>query len=143
VLIVTRLPLDAAWRFGLAALVYPAAFAYCVFYLAFSPQLVNAARYGDFSYGTYLFAFPIQQMIRASFGTQIPFWIYVPLTICLSVAAGVASWYCVERWFLTRNRLPEADLQESKPDVVASGLTGNLHHEAGIGATKQMSESVE
>jgi peptidoglycan/LPS O-acetylase OafA/YrhL len=102
VLIVTRLPLEAPWRFGLAALVYPAAFAYAVFYFAFSPQLFNAAKYGDFSYGTYLYAFPIQQMIRTTFGAEIPFWLYVPLTICLSVSAGIASWYCVERWFLTR-----------------------------------------
>jgi peptidoglycan/LPS O-acetylase OafA/YrhL len=99
---VCRLPISESSKSALVGVVFPPAITYVVFYAAFSRQWFDAARYGDFSYGTYLYAFPIEQMIRASYGTSLPFWAYVPIVIVLSLAAGVASWYLVEHWFLTK-----------------------------------------
>jgi peptidoglycan/LPS O-acetylase OafA/YrhL len=94
----------AHWSIHAAHLVVPVALAYGVFYVAFSKavNLYNAARWGDFSYGTYLYAFPIQQMVVASFGSRISFTLYVILSMCLAVSAGALSWHLVERWFLRR-----------------------------------------
>jgi len=85
-----------------AHLVVPVALAYGVFYVAFSEtvNLYDAARWGDFSYGTYLYAFPVQQLVIASFGSMISFPLYIVVSMCLAVSAGAVSWHLVERWFL-------------------------------------------
>jgi peptidoglycan/LPS O-acetylase OafA/YrhL len=72
---------------------------YSVMYAAFTTaHIPNAARYGDFSYGAYLYGFPIQQMIKASL--EMPFPAYVAACLGLSLCAGVASWFIIERRFL-------------------------------------------
>lgn len=61
-------------------------------------------RFGDFSYGTYLYAFPIQQCIVMAAGGRIgPVRLFL-IACPLSIAAGIASWFVVERWFLRRKR---------------------------------------
>lgn len=99
VIAIANLPITMPWKLSLVGLTFPPLVAYTVFYLAFSKQLFDAAHYGDFSYGTYLYAYPIQQIMIATLGMAIPFWLYVPLAMVLSLAAGVLSWYSVERWF--------------------------------------------
>jgi peptidoglycan/LPS O-acetylase OafA/YrhL len=83
----------------------PIVLAYAVFYCAFSRQLFQAAKHGDFSYGTYLYAFPIQQLILAFVVCSFP--VFVATSMVLSALAGVASWFAVERWF-HRTREPLA-----------------------------------
>ncbi|MFW2829317.1 acyltransferase family protein [Sphingomonas sp. ID0503] len=98
-------------------LLIPPLLAYAIFYLGFHPtcRLPHAARYGDFSYGAYLYAFPIQQMLVASLKGTIPFPAFVVLSLVLSVLAGVASWYLVEQWFLPRVRRIQAKPESSRP----------------------------
>lgn len=58
---------------------------------------------GDYSYGIYLFAFPIQQMIAsAPWGRE--WWINVGLTLPLSLAYACFSWHLVEAPILRRKR---------------------------------------
>ena len=102
-LLATNLPVVLPWKLALSGFLFPPAVAYLVLYAAFAPRLIDAAKYGDFSYGTYLYAFPIQQMLRATFGVGIPFWLYIPLSIVLALSAGIVSWYGVERWFHRSN----------------------------------------
>jgi peptidoglycan/LPS O-acetylase OafA/YrhL len=80
-----------------ADVVLPLTVSYAVFYWAFSRQLLQAAKYGDYSYGTYLYAFPIQQLLLAL--TTLRFPVFVIASIVLSLLAGAASWFAVERWF--------------------------------------------
>jgi peptidoglycan/LPS O-acetylase OafA/YrhL len=76
------------------------ALAYAVLYAAFSGRLKlhNAARFGDFSYGTYLYAFPIQQMLQSTTNLSLP--TFIVASLALSLLAGVVSWHLVERRFL-------------------------------------------
>jgi peptidoglycan/LPS O-acetylase OafA/YrhL len=85
-----------------ANLVMAPALAYLLFFVAFSRTvaLPNVRRYGDLSYGTYLYAFPIQQVLVAEFGHQLTFPAYLLASLAASLLAGVASWHLVERWFL-------------------------------------------
>src|ERR1035437_4196490 len=74
--------------------------AYLVFYLAFQKHVAapGFARYGDFSYGLYLYGFPVQQMIVATFGVMslmLLFLVATPATI----AVAALSWHGVEKWF--------------------------------------------
>jgi peptidoglycan/LPS O-acetylase OafA/YrhL len=85
----------------------PLAGCYLVIYAAYSPtiRLHHFARYGDFSYGTYLYAFPLQQTLVRFAGSMINplrlFLIATPITF----AFAAASWHLVERRFLSRSRV--------------------------------------
>ncbi len=58
------------------------------------PVLRRAGRWGDASYGTYLYAYPIQKLVIAHWPGD-PY----PVLTCavLSLGAGLASWHLVER----------------------------------------------
>lgn len=92
---------------------------YLLFYLAFNHSIrcYGAAKYGDFSYGTYLYAFPIQQMIVMKFGSVLG-----PLTLFLvaapaTLAVAVLSWHLVENPFLRRTRT-KVRLETGQPSSV-------------------------
>lgn len=110
-------PVADAWRVAAARLLVPPALVYALFYVAFHPRLRlgDAARRGDISYGCYLYAFPIQQMLLAVGGRGMTFPGYVALGMLLSLLAGAASWMAVERWFeggrLYRRRARPLDLE--------------------------------
>jgi peptidoglycan/LPS O-acetylase OafA/YrhL len=117
VIAIANLPIAMPWKLSLVGLTFPPLVAYAVVYFAFSRQLFDAARYGDFSYGTYLYAFPIQQIVISRLGTTIPFWLYIPLAMLLSLAAGVLSWYAVERWFSRSKAGGKHALVDAKPGI--------------------------
>ncbi len=81
-----------------ASFLVPLCLGYLVFFLAFARPIYDAARYGDFSYGTYLYAWPIQQLLLAYGALSFPQ--FVGTAMLLSVLAGAASWFAVERWFV-------------------------------------------
>jgi peptidoglycan/LPS O-acetylase OafA/YrhL len=76
--------------------------AYLLLGLAYLPWLrpLNLARFGDFSYGTYLYAYPIQQLIvKYHGGTMEPLKLFL-LAAPASIGVGALSWFLVERHFL-------------------------------------------
>ena len=60
----------------------------------------TASKWGDFSYGIYLYAYPIQQLMMYFIGHPIAPLELFALSLPPTVLAGVASWCLVERWFL-------------------------------------------
>lgn len=93
------------------ALCFPLAGTYLIFWFAFHPgvHIHHFAQYGDFSYGTYLYAFTVQQLIVQALGRTVrPFTLFL-LATPLSLAMGILSWYGVERWFLGARRRHGAD----------------------------------
>jgi peptidoglycan/LPS O-acetylase OafA/YrhL len=87
-------------------LVFPLAGTYLALYVAFAPwlRLHRFGRYGDFSYGTYLYAFPVAQIIMSVVGHPLAAWKLFALTTPPTLLAAIGSWYGVERWFLRRAR---------------------------------------
>jgi peptidoglycan/LPS O-acetylase OafA/YrhL len=71
---------------------------YLIFWFAFHPRisLSKAAKYGDFSYGVYLYAFPIQQLLVSAVPGLRPLSLFA-ISTPLSVLSGVLSWHLVEK----------------------------------------------
>ncbi len=66
------------------------------FGLARSAAATLIARLGDWSYGVYIYAFPIAQSVLY-FVPDISFLMYVAVTIMLTLACGAASWHLIEK----------------------------------------------
>jgi peptidoglycan/LPS O-acetylase OafA/YrhL len=82
----------------------PTCRAYLVFGLAYNSRLhrLNLGRFGDFSYGTHLYAFPVQQLIVKWEGGSIAPMNLFMLAAPISLILGALSWFLVERHFLGR-----------------------------------------
>jgi peptidoglycan/LPS O-acetylase OafA/YrhL len=71
----------------------------CVFLtfgLASSLAARALARFGDFSYGVYIYALPVQQTVLYLF-PALPLWAYVAATLVVTLALAAASWHLIER----------------------------------------------
>ncbi len=104
-------PYGAASQWGhfFWPIIYPPLTGYVVFWLAFQPYVSfpHFARFGDFSYGTYLYAFPIQQSIQAIFGWRSALAIFI-LATPVTLLFAIGSWYGVERYFIRRKHTRHA-----------------------------------
>ena len=59
----------------------------------------------DPSYGIYIWGWPVQQLLLALLGPDVPPLVFTPLCLIAAYAAGVLSWIVIERPFLGRRRL--------------------------------------
>jgi peptidoglycan/LPS O-acetylase OafA/YrhL len=124
-----KVPVSTAWMLGAVALliagvVYPTIFPwiytltlpYLVLYAAYgvAGPLRAYNRMGDYSYGTYIYAFPIQQLVVALMPGVTP-WGLTLYAMAATLVFAVASWHWVEqpasRWRWRRLSL--------KPDYAA------------------------
>jgi peptidoglycan/LPS O-acetylase OafA/YrhL len=80
-----------------SALYYPG-IAYIALVLAYHPRLRWRAylRVGDYSYGTYVLAFPVQQFIIWRFGLTHPPVVFA-LTLAVTLGLAIVSWHAVEK----------------------------------------------
>ena len=92
--------------------VYLFAIGYLVIYAAYAPskwlQMYN--RLGDYSYGTYILAFPIQQTIIWALPGISPFGV-IAMAAPITVSLAVLSWNCVERHALKLKSTPPFGLR--------------------------------
>lgn len=82
--------------------VFMAAMPYLLLYLAFVPggPVRQYNKLGDYSYGVYIYAFPVQQMLMATHPGLSP-WCLL-LTSCLvTLGLSALSWHCIEQHALT------------------------------------------
>lgn len=80
------------------AVIYPLAIPYVVFYMAYVPGgvLRKFNELGDYSYGIYIYAWPVQQMTAASIpGIKQPEMLYISFTVTLLLA--MLSWHLIEK----------------------------------------------
>ncbi len=78
--------------------VIPLAGGYLLLYAAVSPRLrlSRFGRHGDFSYGLYVFAYPLQQTIVHVFGPRIPLPLFFSLSFGAALVLAFVSWHMVE-----------------------------------------------
>ena len=82
---------------GYLLVVFPFLAAYPVIYLGMSSTITlgNAAKFGDLSYGTYLYGWPIEQVVRSVVGASASGWGIFLISIAL--LCGWLSWHFVEK----------------------------------------------
>ncbi len=96
------IPCAALWllslRYGGFTLISDTAGAYLVIYLGLSRgvKLPRLARYGDLSYGVYIYAWPIQQSISLLLGKHSTWAINAAITAPVALCLAFASWHLVE-----------------------------------------------
>jgi peptidoglycan/LPS O-acetylase OafA/YrhL len=100
----------ASWFYTGWTVVFPLAGTYLLFWFAFTPRvrLHRFGRFGDFSYGAYLYAFPVEQLVVQGLGRVVAPWVVFAWSTPITLALAVASWYGVERHFLAPARRKEA-----------------------------------
>ena len=69
-----------------------------------NPRRTLIVTSGDYSYGVYLYAGPIQQTIVYVLGRQSTWIVNVAIALPLAVALALFSWWCVEKPFLKLRR---------------------------------------
>lgn len=86
--------------------------AYVVLYLAYLPMgaLADFGRRGDFSYGVYVYAFPVQQAVTALLGGRTAWWVNAAVSFPVVLALSALSWHLVEK--------PALRLKDSPPALL-------------------------
>jgi peptidoglycan/LPS O-acetylase OafA/YrhL len=97
-LLAAGLAASATFAPALFRSLYVLALPYVVLFLAYVPAgLVRAYnRVGDYSYGTYIYAFPIQQSISATLDAPGPLEM-LAFALPLTLLVAAASWHFVEK----------------------------------------------
>lgn len=128
-----RGPRFADWRLALLALAglilgaalhgflvaFPLCGGYLTIFAATNQQFapVRAARFGDLSYGLYIYGWPVEQCVVYFAGPGVPWWEVFAIAMTLSLVTAWLSWHGVEKRF----RLPA--LVGRRPATIEAGIT--------------------
>jgi peptidoglycan/LPS O-acetylase OafA/YrhL len=87
------------WKTPASNLAFDLAFSYVIIYAGFFKfaPLQGFSKYGDFSYGIYLYAFPMQQLCLHLFGNNVDFGVFLISSLVLTLVCGIFSWYAIEK----------------------------------------------
>lgn len=61
------------------------------------PVLRSAGRFGDLSYGIYLYAWPVQQLVTMNLGPSTPYLQLLSVSLLIVLPCAVLSWHLIER----------------------------------------------
>lgn len=72
---------------------------YCLFYLSFFSKKIysNFNKYGDFSYGLYIYAFPVQQIVSYYLFGKISLLSNFVIVFSISLLLSLLSWHIIEK----------------------------------------------
>jgi peptidoglycan/LPS O-acetylase OafA/YrhL len=98
--------LYGAWSFRGTAVLGLIPLTYCMAYLGVQPlPRLKLLPQGDYSYGIYLYGFPIQQALVFLFPALKIWWALFPAAALVVLAIAMASWHFVERPALSLKRI--------------------------------------
>ena len=78
-------------------LIVPPCLAYLVLYAAMNLPMRSFDRRLDLSYGLYVYAFPLQQLLTIYGFNRLGFPIYLAAAISMALAIAMASWFLIEK----------------------------------------------
>jgi peptidoglycan/LPS O-acetylase OafA/YrhL len=80
-------------------------------------RLPDVSRIGDISYGTYLYGWPTEQVVRALLGSAAHWWNVFLLSLPIALSVGFLSWWIIERRSLSlKGRLRSDNITETAPN---------------------------
>jgi len=90
---------------------------YLLFYCGYAGNslLQHWSRPGDFSYGLYLYAWPVQQLIVQWFGRHLTPYSFFAVSFCATALFAMFSWFVVERPFLRLKYRSRSEAHASGP----------------------------
>ncbi len=102
-------------------LLFPLVGAYLVICLALEPRLpvIPAARFGDLSYGLYIYGWPVQQTLLYLSSGRLAWWQLFALALTVTAAIAWLSWHLVEQPAL---RLKPRAAAPASPGIPAPSL---------------------
>ena len=116
-------PAAFSWITRLAAAVFafPLFGGYLVIWLALNRRLpvVRAARFGDLSYGLYIYGWPIEQCVVYFSGGTAPWWVVFLISTAVTVPVAFLSWHLIEKRCRWRRRAT------ARPTFAAAAAIGN------------------
>ena len=85
---------------------FPLCGGYLTIYLALNKRLpkLRAARFGDLSYGLYIYGWPIEQCVVYFSGGAAPWWKVFAISVAAAVPTAFLSWHGIERRCRWRSR---------------------------------------
>jgi peptidoglycan/LPS O-acetylase OafA/YrhL len=94
------------------------AWSYGIFYLGFLryEPLLAYNRLGDYSYGMYIYAFPVEQVIAAVYSGCTPT-VMTALSMPLTLLLAIVSWHCIEERALAQRSAVSAWLTRSMKPI--------------------------
>ncbi|MBF0705371.1 acyltransferase [Alkalihalobacillus hwajinpoensis] len=86
-------------QFGEFTIAFPIFGGYLTFYLAYmkSNHLFKFGKYGDFSYGIYIYGYPIQQVVTKQFGGSMDPYVNLLISYPIILLFAYLSWHIVEK----------------------------------------------
>lgn len=98
----------ASFRNGFSDILFVFMLGYIVLYIGYSPKVNISwpARFGDFSYGIYIFAFPVQQTVVYLFDGQMSAWSNFLISGVITYILAVLSWVFIEKRVLKHKNVP-------------------------------------
>ena len=130
-----RGPRTFAWYWAVLALIglalsiparlflvgFPLFGSYLVIYLALHRRLpvMRAARFGDLSYGLYIYGWPIEQCVVYFGDATAPWWIVFLISTAVTVPVAFLSWHLIEKRCRWRRRAT------ARPTFAAAAAIGN------------------
>ncbi|CAN7442359.1 acyltransferase family protein [Caballeronia sp. LjRoot31] len=82
--------------------------------------LRSAGRFGDFSYGVYIYGFPIQQIVSFSFHTHGQPFLNFGLSVVPTLVLAALSWHLVEKPFLSLKPRRQTSAKSAVPSESAA-----------------------
>ena len=95
----------ATLHYGYFVIAGPLTLGYCLLHLALRLPLSSWDRKGDFSYGVYIYSFPIQQTLAGWNVQKYGVVLFFCAALTLATLLGALSWFAIEKPALSLKRL--------------------------------------
>ena len=112
-----RIPFISTW---VLPLILPLGIGYAILWFTYSPaiRLHNFAKYGDWSYGLYIYAFPVQQLLVQYARIRSPLLLFL-LAFPISTVLAALSWHLIEKHALKLKR-PHRSVLDQSPFITTT-----------------------
>jgi len=103
--------------------VYMVALPYLVIYLAYAPipLIARFGKYGDFSYGMYIYAFPFQQLTVYLLGPEIGVFGLTVISLAPTLLLAILSWHLIESPAM---KLKQRFARAARPELAGGKIAG-------------------